>query len=59
MQTMYMSDKRGHETSSFSTPNSGGAFYDVLQFITTLHYPIVHNLLFFLLRGCYLEIQFD
>ena len=54
-----MNGNRGHETSCFSTPNSGGAFYDVLQFITTLYYPIVHDLLFFLLRGCYFEIQFD
>lgn len=59
MQTMDMSDSRGHEASCFSTSNSGGAFCDVLQFTTTLYYPIVHNLLFFFLRGDYLEIQFD
>lgn len=59
MQTMYMSEKGGHEASCFSTPNSGGAFYDVLQFRTTLYYPIVHNLLFFVLRGDYLEIWFN
>lgn len=49
----------GHEASRSSTSNSAGALCDVLQFIITLYYPIVHTLLFFLLRGDYLEIQFD
>lgn len=59
MRTMDTNDNRGHEAGRSSTSNSGGAFCDVLQFITTLYYRIVHNLLFFLLRGDYLEIQFD
>lgn len=58
-QTMDTNDNRGHGASRSSTSNSGGALCDVLQFVTTLYYPIVHTLLFVLLRGDYLEIQFD
>lgn len=58
-QWTWVSDNRGHQASCFFTSNAGGAFYDALQLKTTLYYPVVHNLLFFLLRCGYLEIKFD
>lgn len=45
MQTMDISYERGHEANCFSISN----------WWSVLCYPIVHNLLLFLLRGDYLK----